>query len=597
VTSIQSGRQLILRTAPGAVLGLMLTLTHGCSVQPIPLEPFEIGDRVVEDFEQLHAIKPDNLRPLTLAMAMEMALNHNLERRVKMVEEALAHGQLNVALQQLLPGLTGSVTRNQRTKGAGSTSETVGSGISTGEFTTSLEKVYTTGDATVVWNLLDFGVSYVRSRQQADDLLIAEERHRKVTLDILRDVRLAYWKAVSAEAMLPEVESSLQSARGALEKSRKLEQERLQPSDLAMSYQEDVLRQMQLLVELQKELVQAKTRLAALIHLRPGSHFILDVSGRDHLEIPEVRFPVGQLEELAMVSRSELREEDYRERIGALETRVALLKILPGFETTIGHQYDSNRYLEHSAWGEVAYRLSYSLNDLFAAPARIQTAQVQQQLAVARRLAMAMTVLTQVNLALQDFQQAKHDFALANDLYALKKRQMLRETAVKSVHGGASLALERRQVELLVAAIQRDRSYAMVQNAYGMILNSVGVEQFPAPDVVKGDTVYALAEYVHGRRLHGDIQKPPADLDWQQRLDQVVGLFGDPTKKFSISPVQSKTWKMDGDADGGYREVGKKTSRPLNSPSGFHSEAGMARLRPDESIHHGETKKWVLVNQ
>ncbi|HAT50632.1 MAG: TolC family protein [Nitrospirae bacterium] len=557
-------------------LGLLLLLVGGCSVQPAPLQPVEVGNRVLHDFEQMVAEEPLALQPITLDMAMDMALQHNLERRVKMVEEALAHGQYQLALQQLLPSMRGSVRRHERSREGASISESVGSGMQTSDYTTSLERAYTAGDATLVWNVLDFGVSYIRSQQQADDGLIAQERHRKVMQDLLRDVRFTYWQAVGAEMMLPEVDQHLQAARKALEKSRKLEEERLQSSDEAMNFQEELLRQIQLLMELQKELLQSKTRLAALINLRPGTPYTLDVTGWDRLVIPEVLFSPGQLEALAMVSRPELREEDYQERISAMETRVALLKILPGFETTISGRYDDNRYLQHSNWGEVAYGLSASLNDLFAAPARIETAQIRQQLAVARRLAMAMTVLTQVNLALQDFQQARNDYTLANELWSLKKRQTLREVAVQSARGGSSMVLERRQVEYLVAAIQRDRAYAAVQNAYGMILNSVGLEQFPPPDAIQGDDVLALAEYVHGQRYPEESHHGPQEAtSLAHRYDQALQWFGIQDKEVAVHHVESKVWKLGDASKQGSGEQG----------------------RDDEPVTHEGTKKWVLVNQ
>lgn len=575
----QNMRMLFLRLLPSCGLGLLLVIAGGCSVQPTPLQPFEVGNRVTTDFERMVGEEPQTLQPITLDMAMDMALNHNLERRVKMVEEALAQGQLNLALQQLLPNMTGSLRRNERSKDAASVSESVGSGSTSSDYTTSLERVYTSGDVTLVWNLLDFGVSYIRSQQQADDWLIAQERHRKVMLDLLRDVRFAYWQAVGAEVMLPEVDRHLQSAKKALEKSKKLEVERLQPSDEAMNFQEELLRQIQLLMGLQKELIQSKTRLAALINLRPGTPYTLDVTNWDRLIIPEVLFAPGQLEELAMVSRPELREEDYQQRISAMETRVALLKILPGFETTISGRYDDNRFLKNSGWGEVAYGLSMSLNDLFAAPARIETAQVRQQLAVARRLAMAMTVLTQVNLALQDFQQARNDYALANELCTLKKRQTLRETAIQSARGGVSMVLERRQVEYLVAAIQRDRAYATVQNAYGMILNSVGLEQFPPPDAVKGDDVFALAAYVHGQRYPEDTYGPKAVTGLEHHYDQAMQLFSIQGALVPTQYVKSKVWKM-----------GDDTSEQVSLKHAQEKDLAEGKAKRG-------TKKWVLVNQ
>ena len=76
------------------------------------------------------------------------------------------------------------------------------------------------------WNLLDFGVSYYRARQQADQVLIAEERKRKVVQNILADTRNAYWRALEtngrpdyrAAPMLPgllRIENGVATSNGA----------------------------------------------------------------------------------------------------------------------------------------------------------------------------------------------------------------------------------------------------------------------------------------------------------------------------------------------------------------------------------------------
>ena len=78
---------------------------------------------------------------------------------------------------------------------SGGTSISIVTGQETLSASTSEERSHLLGGADFSWNILDFGVSYYRARQQADQFLIAEERRRKVVQNLLQDVRAAYWRA------------------------------------------------------------------------------------------------------------------------------------------------------------------------------------------------------------------------------------------------------------------------------------------------------------------------------------------------------------------------------------------------------------------
>ena len=54
---------------------------------------------------------------------------------------------------------------------------------------TSQERERTLANLNFSWNALDFGVSYYRAQQKADQVLMAEERRRKVVQNVLQDVR------------------------------------------------------------------------------------------------------------------------------------------------------------------------------------------------------------------------------------------------------------------------------------------------------------------------------------------------------------------------------------------------------------------------
>src|SRR5207245_2536615 len=91
----------------------------------------------------------------------------------------------------------------------------------------SSDREHTVYDLGLTWNLLDFGVSYYSAKQNADRVLIAVERRRKAMHVLIQDVRIAFWRAASAQKLSGEVKQAIVLAESALADARAAEAERL----------------------------------------------------------------------------------------------------------------------------------------------------------------------------------------------------------------------------------------------------------------------------------------------------------------------------------------------------------------------------------
>ena len=199
----------------------------GCAVHPTPFTDAERVQNAHAERTAMFADQPPLAGPVTLEEAMARAIRYNLDHRLKMMEEALAQKQLDVANFDMLPRLTAAAGYTHRDHPLASES------ISLQTHQVSLEPSYSTdqndrtADLTFSWNVLDFGVSYFEAKEQADRVLVVEQRRRKVVQLMMQQVREAYWEAVGAQRLENRIAPLLAQARQALEDSRRSQSEGL----------------------------------------------------------------------------------------------------------------------------------------------------------------------------------------------------------------------------------------------------------------------------------------------------------------------------------------------------------------------------------
>jgi multidrug efflux system outer membrane protein len=206
----QQSRNTTVRTKQNfSLLLLVIFITlPGCSITPQPFTPAELQQQAKEDLKVIFTDQEPLSGKVTLYDAMARAIKYNLEHKVKLFENALAKGVLVQSQKDLLPQLVSSAGYTTRNNYNASYSENISVGTQTTytDLAISEEKQNFSSDLIFVWNILDFGVGYNQAKQQADQVLIAEEQRRKTAQNIAQDVRYAFWRAVSAEKLLPKMD-------------------------------------------------------------------------------------------------------------------------------------------------------------------------------------------------------------------------------------------------------------------------------------------------------------------------------------------------------------------------------------------------------
>ena len=439
----------------------------------------KIRNTVEQDKRILNQGVKSITKPISLEDAIARALLNNRQTKLQKLETALAHGQLELAKYEMLPTLTASAGYSRRNNYAASSSSSFQDGRpaeSVGTYSVSQGKRKSTKDAVFTWNVLDFGLSYVRAKQSADMFLISRERERKVVHTITQDVRTAYWRAVSAERLLKKIGSMIMRTDVALKDSQKIEEERLQEPLQALYYQRELLEIMRSLQALRMDLGNAKIELAELMGIKPGVSFTLKDVDNSEFQVPDIPFGLAVMEDIAFNNRPELMESYYQKRISTAETRAAVLKMLPGINLTAGRYHDNNEFLLNQDWTSLGAQVSWNLLNVFRIGDERTVANTREVMAEQQRLATSMAVLTQVHLAKMRFEQTKKDFSLSSRYFDVANRILGQVENQAKTESSPELDLIRESLNALLAELRRDIAYADLQNSFGRVFSTMGLD-------------------------------------------------------------------------------------------------------------------------
>lgn len=465
----------------------------GCStIQPEPLSPEKLKAQAEVERQVVQA-EPEPIEgALSIEQAVARALKYNLERRTRLMEEAMAFRQLDVSHYDMLPKLLANVGYTSRNNDKISESRNNETGeLSPSQFV-SQERTHTLSTLGASWNLLDFGVGYYNTRQQADRVLIASERRRKAMHILMQDVRTAFWRAVSAQKLRQQVHETLTLAEQALADSRQAEAERLRNPVDSLRYQRQVLENLRLLESIDQELSTAQLELKALINAPLGQPLTLaepDFNVND----AALDVPVERMEEMAMGANADVREQHYNLRIAREEARKTLVRLFPNLSFNYGLNYDTDSYLVNNSWNEAGVQLSFNLFNLFTGPGQLKLAEAGVSLADQRRLSVQMATLAQTHLARQQLANASKQFKRADAIWETDQRisEHMQNRQDSQVQG--PLETVANQTTAILSLLRRYQALAQVQAAEARLQSTLGVE----PDLPSVDSL-SLTQLTEG---------------------------------------------------------------------------------------------------
>jgi outer membrane protein TolC len=457
---------------------LLAATLAACATRPQPLTNSEVTSFALDKLARVDLAQEPIRGPVSLHEAMARSLKYNLDTRIEMAQTALRIKELDLSEYKLLPNIVANSGYSGRDNNSSSNSRNLTTGTIGTSNTTSTERDLLSSDLTLSWNVLDFGLSYVRAQQLGDEALIAVEARRKIANRVIEDVRTAYWRAVTYQRLIQRLRGLEGRALTARAAARTLYNEGKTQPTLALSYERELVEVRREIQKVEGDLIVAKSQLAALMNLRPGINFTM-VDSRSGASLVMSK-SADKLVQQALENRPEMHEIALRLRINQKEATAALLELLPGAQLYLGGNFDSNRFLLNNNWLAYGAKASWNLMKLVAYPAKKEVLNAQDNLLDQRALALTMAIMTQVHVSRARYVHAQRELHTTADYLNIQNDILAQVRAQAKTDKAGEQALIREEMNALLAEVRFDLAHAQMQNAFANVYTAMGLDPFDA---------------------------------------------------------------------------------------------------------------------
>lgn len=519
------------------IFGLISMLT-ACNIDP---KSMTIQDRYRMAAKTMHELyKDQSQESMTIDYyeALARSVKYNLDYRIKLVNIALQAGQLEVAVFTMFPALNVSSTLYTRSNDYEVAGITAG-GVSTG-LSSSTPRTLLTAREAMSWNLLDFGMGYVKAKQQSNRVLIAQEETRRQLQQLAQDVLVAYWVAYSAQELLGETsefQRLLTSSKHILDRGLR---DQTVPKENLLNYQAAILDGNRKLIQLQYKYEKAMLDLKHLLFLPVDQKITLSAPPRALFQAYDLSgLNIHKMDAVTLVNHPQLRGQNYQARIAEFGLSTVLLQALPGFTLNYGKNFDSNKFLLNNRWIDKSVDVAWNLLNLASLPANYKTAKAQIQYENIKSMAMTMAALTETRYAYSHYQTLRQEYQFAQKqtenaraLYQLNQNRRL-----------ASIASDQQVVlaklKSIASKMDEDLLLSDLSVAMGQLYLSVGVDI--VPDCIMYKPLPEAIEILRNQLMQTDNFASYIDATYAHLFTKKVTVCTTKTIPCKTDTVQNKT--------------------------------------------------------
>lgn len=459
---------------------LLSFLSSSCIMKPHPIGVDKRYEQAMQDLHTIFAPQEKLTHSLSFSEALARALKYNLDYRVKLADTAIKASQFELAEVGMLPQANVDGNYYARNNDLATFSVDPQTGEILPTVVNATPRILRTSYGNVTWNILDLGISYVRARQEADRILISQEEARKQLQQLAQDVRVAYWRAYSAQQLSSDVQHYEATVRRAKQKLELATHDKALPQERLLRYQFILLRSEQSFKQLKLKLVKAKLDLKHLINLPLNEKLKILPPPNSITRLQDFTgINIKKIDSLTLVNRPELKGQDYMERLTRFGIEEVLIDLFPTAVLNWGYNYNSNRFLLNNAWLSRSAEASINLIKLATLPVAIKSVQAQAAYEKLKRLALTMTALTEVRYAMTKYISLKEELMVVHQqkLAAYNLYTLLEKRQKSSLESEQQVILAGLQA--LTAKMDQDLLSADLSTSLGELYISVGFDVLP----------------------------------------------------------------------------------------------------------------------
>ncbi len=427
---------------------------------------------------------PEIKKTLTLLEIIDLATYNNLDLFVKQREWAIQHEKATGEKLKTLPSYTFSGEHSWRNKSTASFSVDA----TTGQVSTSVDPI--TGaplppgsigseqrvnryDLTAAYNLVDFGVSYFRARQERHREASTSFQFERQRQNIVLNVFKAYWKGLAAKYGIDQAREIIENSRTYQDKIDKQVKGRNIPRIQGLRSELQLVNMRLRFGQYEGKYREAKAELAALMGLPP--YFEFDLADVDlNTAIVELE-ELDQLGKLALTNRPELYATDAEERIFDEEAKAAMIQMFPSLSIFLGRNFDADRFLIHHYWTLSGARVAWNL---LALPQRWYDHKVaygRKQMTKDSRLALTVGVLTQLHIAAITYKDSLKKYENIQEIVKINKGMLASAITERQYGEFDDIDLINFRADSLESEVNALQAYGETQIALELVNNSIGI--------------------------------------------------------------------------------------------------------------------------
>ncbi len=399
--------------------------------------------RVDTDMQTMYTATPRKIeKPIDMYMAFALALKYNYTRRLVSYQQSMI--EVGKDPKNRLPEVFSSAGYVNPSNGSAMDSE-----------------------LKLAWNILDVSTVFYQSKDDWYKTSVAYEQSRKVIHNLMQETRVLYWKALSAQRLLPLIDDMIEYMTLDVDelnaKTVELAKEGQSLSIGELERKRSFMEATKDLSNIKRDLETANVRLASLMGFHPSTEITLVGKESGNFDLPEIKSSLSEMEWVALTNRPELRTRDL---VTDVDEVVASFKIFsnPG---DAKYKTDSNYY--NRAWSKKAKEVGMSVFENNNNPKYFEAEAL-------RRQRMTNLVLTQVYVAWARYMSAIEDYQIAQEL-AYASEDIAEDTTITDGSRAANSQLESaRAIEDEAKAMI---AYVNLQDALGNLYSTLGMDAIP----------------------------------------------------------------------------------------------------------------------